>query len=73
MLSPFAPVIMPLLMTENGLSMANDSVNVAKDDGNAKSFKNACMAGSSDVMKILTKRPLSETVSEGSNKFDDEN
>ena len=43
MLSPFAPVIMPLLMTENGLKMNTDSTSDCNDERNVKSFKNACI------------------------------
>lgn len=68
MLSPFAPVIMPLLMTENGLKKTHNDSD--PEDGNEdvklKSFRNTVLkeAAATEVNGILKKRPLSETCSE---------
>lgn len=71
MLSPFAPVIMPLLMTENGLEKANEQSDGDKEDSKVKSFRNTFAKSNNDVTFHLKKRPLSDTASEYSQHLDD--
>ena len=73
MLSPFAPVIMPLLMTENGLKKTtNDSEpEEGSEDNKVKSFRNTVLKDSNvtpnkdtPVNVLLKKRPQSDTSSD---------
>lgn len=73
MLSPFAPVIMPLLMTENGLKKTtNDSEpEDGSEDNKMKSFRNTVLKESNvtpikdkPVNALLKKRPQSDTSSD---------